>query len=57
MGSNKILLEVRASNAAAIKLYLDFGFKEIGLRKDYYRLPEGREDALVMSKQINRTTL
>tara|TARA_B110000438_G_C15801230_1_gene645262 strand:+ start:1571 stop:2032 length:462 start_codon:yes stop_codon:yes gene_type:complete len=57
MGSNKIFLEVRASNAAAIKLYLDFGFKEIGLRKDYYRLPEGREDALLMSKQINRTTL
>ena len=54
MGSKKIFLEVRVSNAPAIQLYIDFAFKEIGLRKDYYKLPEGREDALLMSKKINR---
>ena len=54
MGSDKIFLEVRASNAAAISLYLDFGFKQIGVRKDYYRLPEGKEDALLMSKSLKK---
>ena len=54
MGSKKIFLEVRVSNASAIQLYIAFAFKEIGLRKDYYKLPEGREDALLMSKKINR---
>ena len=54
MGSNKIFLEVRASNVAATSLYLDFGFKKIGIRKDYYRLPEGKEDALLMSKSLKK---
>jgi len=54
MGSNKIFLEVRVSNAAATNLYLDFGFKQIGVRKDYYRLPEGKEDALLMSKSLRK---
>ena len=54
MGSNKIFLEVRASNVAATSLYLDFGFKQIGIRKDYYRLPEGKEDALLMSKSLKK---
>ena len=52
MGSRKIFLEVRVSNVAATNLYLDFGFKQIGIRKDYYRLPEGKEDALLMSKSL-----
>ncbi|MDC0028470.1 ribosomal protein S18-alanine N-acetyltransferase [Gammaproteobacteria bacterium] len=54
MGSNKIFLEVRVSNEAATNLYLDFGFKQIGVRKDYYRLPEGKEDALLMSKSLRK---
>ena len=54
MGSDQIFLEVRASNAAATSLYLDFGFKQIGVRKDYYRLPEGKEDALLMSKSLKK---
>ena len=52
MGSKKVFLEVRVSNIAATNLYLDFGFKKIGIRKDYYRLPEGEEDALLMSKSL-----
>ena len=54
MGSKKIILEVRVSNKSAYKLYEKLGFEEIGKRKNYYRLPEGREDALVMAKSLKR---
>jgi len=43
-----LLLEVRLSNAAAIHLYTDLGFCEIGRRRDYYPTADGREEALVM---------
>jgi len=46
-----LLLEVRSSNTAAIHLYADLGFLEIGRRRGYYPAPAeagGREDALVM---------
>lgn len=64
LGIDQILLEVRPSNTAAIRLYRKLGFKEIGLRKGYYPnqvVPTGsvetdlksnpssnREDAIVM---------
>ena len=54
MGSKKIILEVRITNKSAYKLYEKLGFEEIGRRKNYYRLPEGREDAFVMSKSLKR---
>ena len=57
MGSKKIFLEVRISNAIAIDLYKAAGFKEIGLRKNYYRLKEGREDAILMSKSLKKGLL
>ncbi len=44
----RMLLEVRLSNAAALGLYLDVGFREIGLRRGYYAADNGREDAVVM---------
>lgn len=40
-------LEVRVSNAAAIALYHNVGFKEAGIRKAYYSMPV--EDALIMT--------
>lgn len=40
------ILEVKKSNRAAIKLYKKLGFKEIGIRKNYYL--EDKEDAVVM---------
>ncbi|OEG70162.1 hypothetical protein ATZ36_01445 [Candidatus Endomicrobiellum trichonymphae] len=46
--SRVIFLEVRQNNNAAINLYKSFGFKEIGVRKKYYK----NEDALVL-KLIN----
>jgi ribosomal-protein-alanine N-acetyltransferase len=42
-------LEVRYSNHAAIALYHDQGFNEIGIRRGYYPATTGREDALVMA--------
>lgn len=44
-----VFLEVRPSNTPAVNLYNDVGFKQIGVRKDYYPAVEGREDALVLS--------
>ena len=54
MGSKKIILEVRVSNKIAYRLYEKLGFHEVGERKKYYRLPEGREDAYVMSKTLKK---
>ncbi len=44
--SNRVLLEVRASNKPAIALYTKFGFAPVGVRKKYYTHPV--EDALVL---------
>ena len=45
-----VSLEVRVSNTAAIKLYEQFGFVEMGRRKGFYQKPT--EDALVMVCKI-----
>jgi [ribosomal protein S18]-alanine N-acetyltransferase len=44
-----VLLEVRVSNFAAIRLYLNHGFIEVGRRRDYYKTEFGREDAILMT--------
>ncbi|WP_423062558.1 ribosomal protein S18-alanine N-acetyltransferase [Candidiatus Paracoxiella cheracis] len=46
-GAEKIWLEVRRSNKAAINLYQHFGAVEVGVRKDYYPDDDGREDAVL----------
>jgi ribosomal-protein-alanine N-acetyltransferase len=45
-GATSITLEVRLSNHAAQELYRRFGFRPVGVRKNYYA--ETNEDALVM---------
>jgi ribosomal-protein-alanine N-acetyltransferase len=46
-------LEVRESNHRAIHVYRSHGFKQVGLRKDYYPVGRGlREAALVMSHKL-----
>lgn len=45
-GANAVTLEVRPSNAAAIRLYENFGLKSVGRRKNYY--VDNGEDALIM---------
>ncbi|MEE4377898.1 MAG: ribosomal protein S18-alanine N-acetyltransferase [Candidatus Competibacteraceae bacterium] len=47
-----IFLEVRPSNPRAVSLYQRAGFCEVGVRKDYYPATSGREDALVMAKEL-----
>ena len=46
MGARTVSLEVRVSNWGAQRLYSRFGFRPIGIRKNYYQ--ETGEDALVM---------
>jgi [ribosomal protein S18]-alanine N-acetyltransferase len=46
-GARTTLLEVRASNQAAIIMYEGFGFIRRGVRKGYYDHP--REDAVIMT--------
>jgi ribosomal-protein-alanine N-acetyltransferase len=46
-GCSQLDLEVRASNTAAIGLYLRAGFRETGRRRGYYSGPD--EDAVLMS--------
>jgi ribosomal-protein-alanine N-acetyltransferase len=51
-GANRALLEVRASNTAAQRLYGSFGFERDCVRKNYYPSHDAREDALLMSKPL-----
>jgi len=46
MGARSVSLEVRVSNWGAQRMYGEFGFRPIGVRKNYYQ--EVNEDALVM---------
>jgi len=50
--SNIIFLETRLSNSPAISLYIKFGFKEIGVRQNYYKSKNGREDAVIFSMSV-----
>lgn len=52
-----VFLEVRPSNEAALKLYRQHGFEQVGLRRDYYRAERGREDALVLRSRLARDQL
>jgi [ribosomal protein S18]-alanine N-acetyltransferase len=45
-GATSLTLEVRLGNKAAQSLYRRFGFRPVGVRKNYYA--ETKEDALVM---------
>jgi ribosomal-protein-alanine N-acetyltransferase len=51
-GLVRVLLEVRAGNVAGQGLYRRHGFVEIGRRRDYYPVHEGREDAIVMAREL-----
>lgn len=46
MGAESVSLEVRMSNWGAQRMYGKFGFRPVGVRKNYYQ--ETGEDALVM---------
>ena len=54
-GVAEAFLEVRPSNLAAIRLYQHLGFEQIGIRRGYYQAPDGREDAIVLKRELSAT--
>ena len=52
--ANMTFLEVRPSNFSAIKMYVEQGFDEIGIRRNYYPSKMGREDALILARTVVR---
>ena len=46
-GADELTLEVRVSNKVAQQLYRKYGFRQVGLRRAYYR--DNGEDALIMT--------
>ena len=48
----RLTLEVRPTNTAGIALYRRFGFLPAGRRPRYYPAGDDREDALVMTMEL-----
>lgn len=53
-GAERMHLEVRPSNTAALALYAANGFERIGLRRAYYRAAQGSEDAVLLARWLGR---
>ena len=49
LNTSKILLEVKESNVAAIKLYKKFNYFVINIRENYY----GHENAIIMERSMS----
>lgn len=49
-GGRLVTLEVRSTNVGAITLYRRLGYRDVGLRRNYYA--EEGEDAIVMEKAL-----
>jgi ribosomal-protein-alanine N-acetyltransferase len=49
-GAGEVLLDVRAENTAAQRLYARFGFERVGVRRRYYQ--PGGTDALVLRLRL-----
>ncbi|HET7764077.1 MAG TPA: ribosomal protein S18-alanine N-acetyltransferase [Burkholderiales bacterium] len=47
-----LFLEVRPTNAVGQRLYVGYGFRQIGVRRGYYPTRKGREDALVLALDL-----
>ncbi len=45
----EVFLEVRESNRPAFTMYHQFGFNEVGIRRNYYPSKQGREDAILLA--------
>jgi ribosomal-protein-alanine N-acetyltransferase len=53
LGAAELTLEVRASNAPALRLYERAGFSRAGVRKNYYTSPV--EDAYILIRSTVKT--
>jgi ribosomal-protein-alanine N-acetyltransferase len=52
-GAQRLLLDVREDNDGAVALYSRLGFQRDGVRKGYYRQPDGGPcDAVLMSLEL-----
>jgi [ribosomal protein S18]-alanine N-acetyltransferase len=51
-GAQRLLLEVRPTNHAALALYAAAGFSRVAVRKDYYPAGSNREDAIVLQREL-----
>lgn len=51
-GAKRMFLEVRRSNYRARELYKSLGFRETGVRKNYYTNPS--EDAVIMTRSMEK---
>ena len=51
LGATVVTLEVRESNTPALQLYRSAGFRQEGVRKNYYTKPV--EDALILSFMLH----
>jgi len=51
-GLPRLWLEVRAGNERAQALYLRSGYRVVGRRRGYYPVADGREDAILMSRDV-----
>jgi len=51
-GARMALLEVRVSNTVAYRVYTRRGFDEVGVRRNYYPARHGREDAIILAREL-----
>ena len=51
--ADSVFLEVRTSNNTTIGLYRGSGFVDLAVRRGYYPARDGREDALIMKKDLS----
>jgi ribosomal-protein-alanine N-acetyltransferase len=54
LDADVIFLEVRPSNRVAAHLYESLGFREVGVRRNYYPAHAGHEDARVLALTLTR---
>ncbi len=50
-----VYLEVRPSNRPALNLYESAGFHVVGVRENYYKAQDGKEDAVVLVRRFDES--
>jgi len=53
LGLEALFLEVREKNLPARKLYKAYGFREVGLRKNYYKNPDDNAIIMLLSNEAD----